>query len=135
MGLTNDKMFKRKPTGGLRLPWHKKRQYQRGRPAANTRVIINKAGTAAVKKNVDPRKVTMVRCRGGNYKLRALRLLYGNFAWAGINFSAKTSIFSVCYNSTSTELVRTNTLVKSCIVYVDATPFKAALERKEPTEA
>ncbi|CAL6006876.1 Ribosomal_protein S8 [Hexamita inflata] len=134
MGLTNDKMFKRKATGGLRMPWHKKRNYLMGRPAANTRVHIMKASAVpAAKKDVDPKKVTMIRCRGGNYKYRALRLLYGNFAWAGLNFSTKTSILSVCYNSTSNELVRTNTLVKSCIVYVDATPFKAAVE-KEVTE-
>eukprot|EP00703_Trepomonas_sp_PC1_P004539 JAP92067.1 Ribosomal protein S8 [Trepomonas sp. PC1] len=131
MGLTNDKMFKRRSTGGLRTPWHKKRNYQMGRPAANTRVHIMKASNTQVKKDVDPKKVTIIRCRGGNYKFRALRLLYGNFSWAGVNFSTKSSILSVCYNSTSNELVRTNTLVKSCIVYIDATPFKAALENKE----
>ena len=130
MGLTNDKMFKRKATGGLRMPWHKKRNYLMGRPAANTRVHIVKASTAATK-IVDPKKVTIIRTRGGNSKYRALRLLYGNFQWAGVNFSAKTTINSVCYNSTSNELVRTNTLVKSCIVYVDAAPFKEYIEKNE----
>ena len=114
------------------MPWHKKRSYLKGRPAANTRVFIMKASTAqGAKKDVDPKKVTIIRSRGGNHKFRALRLLYGNFAWAGVNFSAKSSILSVCYNCTNNELVRTNTLVKSCIVYVDATPFKAAAENKE----
>lgn len=135
MGITSDKMFKRKSTGALRMPWHKKRMYLHGRPAANTRVHVIKASNAQANKDNDPKKVTFVRCRGGNYKQRALRLLYGNFSWAGVNFNAKTSILSVCYNSTNNELVRTNTLVKSCIVYVDATPFKAALEKKEFTEA
>ena len=134
MGLTNDKMFKRRNTGGLRMPWHKKRMYLHGRPAANTRVHIVKASNAQTNKQQDPKKVTLIRCRGGNYKQRALRLLYGNFSWAGVNFNAKSSILSVCYNSANNELVRTNTLVKSCIVYIDATPFKAALEKKDVKE-
>ena len=66
--------------------------------------------------------------RGGGRKFRALRLHQGNFTWAGVNFSAKTTIKSVCYNSTSNELVRTNTLVKSCIVYIDPAPFKQFLD-------
>merc|ERR1711976_902259 len=33
-------------------------------------------------------------------------------------------IIDVVYNATSNELVRTKTLVKGCIVQVDATPFK-----------
>jgi len=36
----------------------------------------------------------------------------------------KTRILVVVYNSTSNELVRTNTLVKGSIVQIDATPFK-----------
>ena len=36
----------------------------------------------------------------------------------------KTRIISVEYNASSNELVRTQTLVKNCIVRVDATPFR-----------
>lgn len=124
MAVTCDKMFKRKVTGGLRLPWHKKRAYAAGRPAAMTKVHIVKSNNASdSEKNV--KKVKPIRCRGGNMKFRALRLSYGNFSWAGINVNSKSRIISVCYNSTSNELVRTNTLVKSCIVYIDPKPFEA----------
>lgn len=46
MAVTCDKMFKRKITGGLRLPWHKKRAYAAGRPAAMTKVHIVKSTNA-----------------------------------------------------------------------------------------
>lgn len=36
----------------------------------------------------------------------------------------KTNIINVVYNASSNELVRTNTLVKNAIIYVDSTPFK-----------
>ena len=36
----------------------------------------------------------------------------------------KTNIVNVVYNASSNELVRTNTLVKNAIIYVDAAPFK-----------
>lgn len=121
MGLTNDKMFKHKSTGGLRMPWHKKKYYQVARPAANTRLITEKQASEAVKG--DGSRVKYIRCRGGNRKYRALRLSHGIFSWSGVNSAHKAKILSVCYNSSSTELVRTNTLVKSCIVYVEAQPF------------
>ena len=33
------------------------------------------------------------------------------------------------YNASNNELVRTNTIVKGCIVSIDATPFKAWFEK------
>ena len=36
----------------------------------------------------------------------------------------KSKIVNVIYNAVSNELVRTNTLTKNTIVYVDATPFQ-----------
>lgn len=36
----------------------------------------------------------------------------------------KTRILEVVYNASNNELVRTNTLVKGCIVMIDATPFR-----------
>ena len=36
----------------------------------------------------------------------------------------KTRIVDVVYNASNNELVRTKTLVKNCIVLVDATPFR-----------
>lgn len=38
--------------------------------------------------------------------------------------SRKTRIIDVVYNASNNELVRTKTLVKNCIVLIDATPFR-----------
>lgn len=70
------------------------------------------------------RRVSPVRARGGNFKLRGLRLDTGNFAWATEAVAQRARILDVVYNATSNELVRTKTLVKNCIVVVDAAPFK-----------
>merc|ERR1712159_610096 len=71
-----------------------------------------------------PKRIHSVRCRGGNIKYRALRLDSGNFNWATEATTAKTRLLTVSYNASNNELVRTNTLVKNCIVQVDATPFR-----------
>jgi small subunit ribosomal protein S8e len=70
------------------------------------------------------KQVRSVRGRGGNFKHRALRVDVGNYTWASEAFSSKTRILDVVYNATNNELVRTKTLVKNCIVKVDATPFR-----------
>ena len=69
-------------------------------------------------------RVRALRVRGGNTKYRALRLESGNFAWGSETISRKTRIVNVVYNASNNELVRTNTLVKNCIVVIDATPFR-----------
>ena len=46
-----------------------------------------------------------------------------------IAFSAKTKILNIVYNASNNELVRTNTIVKGCIVSIDAAPFKAWFEK------
>jgi small subunit ribosomal protein S8e len=110
MGISRDSTHKRRKTGGKRIPMRKKRQFEMGRPAANTRL--------------GPKRIHSVRCRGGNIKYRALRLDAGNFNWATEATTAKTRLLTVLYNASNNELVRTNTLVKNCIVQVDATPFR-----------
>ena len=77
--------------------------------------------------------MTKVRVHGGNIKRRALRLDTGNFIWQTAGKGASAQIKSVCYNSTSNELVRTNTLVKSCICWVDATPFTSVANIDDET--
>uniref|UniRef100_A0A7N5K7V6 40S ribosomal protein S8 n=1 Tax=Ailuropoda melanoleuca TaxID=9646 RepID=A0A7N5K7V6_AILME len=67
MGISRDNWHKRRKTGGKRKPYHKKRKYELGRPAANTKI--------------GPRRIHTVRVRGGNKKYRALRLDVGNFSW------------------------------------------------------
>lgn len=68
--------------------------------------------------------VRPVRVRGGNIKHRALRLETGNFSWGSEGYSSKARILNVVYNASNNELVRTNTLVKGCIVQIDSTPFR-----------
>jgi small subunit ribosomal protein S8e len=57
-------------------------------------------------------------------KWRALRLDTGNYSWGSEALTRKTRILDVVYNASNNELVRTQTLVKSAIVQVDAAPFK-----------
>ena len=116
MGISRDSRHKRRLTGG-RMPIHKKkRQFEAGRPPANTRL-----GDTRVRK---------VRTRGGNTKYRALRLNTGNFTWASENVALKTKILNVVYNASNNELVRTNTLVKNTIVRLDSAPFKKYLVKQ-----
>lgn len=111
MSISRNSRHKRRATGG-RMPVHKKkRQFEMGRMATNTKLSSNK-------------KVTLVRGRGGNFKHRALRVDTGNFAWGSEAIARKTRVIDVVYNATNNELVRTKTLVKNCIVRIDATPFR-----------
>merc|ERR1712205_110428 len=112
MGISRDSLHKRRATGGKQKPWRKKRKYELGRQPANTKLSSNVT-------------VRQVRCRGGNIKHRALRLDTGNFSWGTENCTRKTRILDVVYNASNNELVRTNTLVKSAVVVVDAAPFRA----------
>ncbi|KAL9271622.1 Small ribosomal subunit protein eS8-like protein [Drosera capensis] len=91
--------------------WRKKRKYELGRQPANTKLSSNKT-------------VRRVRVRGGNVKWRALRVDTGNYSWGTEAVTRKTRVLDVVYNASNNELVRTQTLVKSAIVQVDAAPFK-----------
>ena len=111
MGINRDSRHKRRLTGG-RMPIHKKkRAFEKARPVSNTKLVPDAA------------RIRRVRVRGGNFKFRALRLKEGNFNWASEAVTRKTRILNVVYNASNNELVRTNTLVKNCIVQIDATPF------------
>merc|ERR1712196_443779 len=115
MGISRDSFHKRRKTGGKLTPWRMNRKFELGRPSAMTKI--------------GQKRIRTVRCRGGNLKYRALRLDTGNFSWATESVTRKTRILNVVYNSTNNELVRTNTLVKSGIVQIDATPFKQWYEQ------
>ena len=94
------------------MPIHKKkRQFEMGRVPAMTKLM-------------GPKRVRAVRGRGANYKFRALRIDTGNFSWGSEAITKKTKILDVVYNATNNELVRTKTLVKNCIVQIDANPFR-----------
>ncbi|KAL5711714.1 40S ribosomal protein [Ranunculus cassubicifolius] len=111
MGISRDSMHKRRATGGKKKAWRKKRKYELGRQPANTKLSSNKT-------------VRRIRVRGGNVKWRALRLDTGNFSWGSEAVTRKTRLLDVVYNASNNELVRTQTLVKSAIVQVDAAPFR-----------
>ena len=115
MGISRDSRHKRAATGAKRAHYRKKRKFELGRQAANTKI-----GT---------KKVHSIRVRGGNVKFRALRLESGNFAWGTQSTTSKARIVRVVYNASNNELVRTNTLVKGCIVEIDAVPFRQWYER------
>ena len=103
-------MHKRRHTGGKRHSSTKKRKFLLARPAANTKL--------------GERRIRDVRTRGGNHKTRALRLDVGNFSWGSEVCTRKARILDVVYNASNNELVRTKTLVKGCIVSIDAHPFQ-----------
>ena len=93
------------------MPVHKKkRHFEMGRVPTMTKL--------------GPKKVTLVRGRGGNFKHRALRIDAGTFSWGSESVSRKARVVDVVYNATNNELVRTKTLVKNAIVRIDATPFR-----------
>ena len=87
-------------------------RYELGRQPANTKLSSH----------VD---VRVVRCRGGNKKVRALRLDHGNFSWGSENVTRKARILDVCYNASNNELVRTKTLVKGAVIAIDASEFRS----------
>ena len=110
MGITRSSKTKHRLTGG-RMPVHrKKRKFEMGRQPSMTKL--------------GDQKVVRVRGRGSGYKYRALKLNEGNFMWVSEGVSRKCKILEVLYNASNNELVRTQTLVKNCIVSVDPTPFK-----------
>jgi small subunit ribosomal protein S8e len=110
MSISRDSQHKRTKTGGRPVYLRKKRKFELGRQPAMT-----KLGT---------RSVHLVRGRYGIMKHRALRLETGNFAWASEASACKTRILNVVYNASNNELVRTNTLVRGCVVVIDAAPFR-----------
>ncbi|KAF9230701.1 ribosomal protein S8e/ribosomal biogenesis NSA2 [Melanogaster broomeanus] len=110
MGISRSSRHKRSATGAQRAHYRKKRKFELGRQPASTKL--------------GPKRIHSVRVRGGNLKYRALRLESGNFAWASEHTTRKTRIIGVVYNASNNELVRTNTLVKSAIIQIDATPFR-----------
>jgi len=110
MGISRDSRHKRSATGAQRAHYRKKRKFESGRQAAMTKL--------------GAKRIHTVRTRGGNEKHRALRLESGNYAWGSEHTTRKTRIIGVVYNASNNELVRTNTLVKACIVQIDAAPFR-----------
>ncbi|AEA39044.1 40S ribosomal protein S8 (nucleomorph) [Cryptomonas paramecium] len=117
MVISRDKCHKRKLTGGKKNFWRKKKKHNAGRQFIGTKIGL--------------KHIAIIRVRGGNFKKRALYLEKGNFSWISYNITKKSKIISVVYNSSNNEFVRTNTLVKSSIVYIDVTPFRNVFQEKK----
>ncbi|KAJ1897292.1 ribosomal protein S8A [Kickxella alabastrina] len=117
--ISRDSRHKRSHTGAKRAQYRKKRKFELGRQAANTKL--------------GAKRIHEVRVRGGNKKFRAMRLEAGTYSWGSESISRSTRIVSVVYNASNNELVRTNTLVKGAIVQIDATPFRQWYENRYAT--
>merc|ERR1712225_190277 len=65
----------------------------------------HEAGRQPAMTKLGARRIHPVRTRGGNLKHRALRLESGNYAWGSEHTTRKT-------------------LVKGCVVQIDAAPFR-----------
>ncbi|KAI9712768.1 MAG: 40S ribosomal protein [Bogoriella megaspora] len=110
MGISRDSRHKRSATGAKRAKYRKKRAFEKGRQPAQTRI--------------GAKRIHLVRTRGGNRKFRALRLDSGNYSWGSEGIARKVRVIGVVYHPSNNELVRTNTLTKSAVVQIDATPFR-----------
>jgi len=110
MGISRDSRHKRAHTGAKRAHFRKKRAFELGRQSTHTRI--------------GPKRIHLVRVRGGNLKHRGIRLDSGNFSWGSEGIAKKTRVIVVSYHPSNNELVRTNTLTKSAIVQIDAAPFR-----------
>ena len=120
MSISRNSRHKRRATGG-RMPVHKKkRKFEMGRVPSMTK-IGNK-------------RVIFIRGRGGNIKTRALKNDHGNFSWGSEAISCKTRVMDTVYNATNNELVRTKTLVKNTIVFIDSAPFRTWYLKKYDVE-
>ncbi|KAI9888445.1 MAG: ribosomal protein S8A [Vezdaea aestivalis] len=110
MGISRDSRHKRSATGAKRAYYRKKRAFEAGRQPANTKI--------------GPKRIHVVRTRGGNQKFRALRVDSGNFSWGSEGVAKKVRVIVVVFHPSNNELIRTNTLTKSAVVQIDATPFR-----------
>ncbi|GAM38163.1 40S ribosomal protein [Talaromyces pinophilus] len=90
MGISRDSRHKRSATGAKRATYRKKRAFEKGRQPANTRI--------------GPKRVHLVRTRGGNTKYRGLRLDSGNFSWGSEGISRKVRVIVVAFHPSNNEL-------------------------------
>lgn len=110
MGLSKSSRHKRTKTGAFRSIFCKKRKFNMARQPSNTKI--------------GEERLQHLRCRGGNMKIRALRLNSGNFTCKTHGFTCKARISQVMYHPSSNELMRTNTLTRGAVVKLDSQRFK-----------
>lgn len=146
MGISRDSRHKRSATGAKRSHYRKKRygddaaqwSIDFGRTGETYRYIPSlqtsydystfyrafEKGRQPANTRIGPKRIHLVRTRGGNQKFRGLRLESGNFSWGSEGIARKVRVIVVAYHPSNNELVRTNTLTKSAVVQVDAAPFR-----------
>ena len=85
-GISRDSWHKRRKTGGKRTPIRKKRKFELGRPAANTKVLTAICYPVCSRffLQLGVKRIHVVRCRGGSKKYRGLRLDHGNYSWGSV---------------------------------------------------
>lgn len=120
MGINNSGNHKRTKSGAKTGKFCKKRKNRVGRQPSNTKV--------------GERRIAEVRVRGGNKKMRALRLNSGSFRLISANFTSDSAIEQVVYHPSCNELMRTNTLTKSAVVKISSAPFVEELEKCDLAE-
>ena len=117
MGINNCGRDKRAKSGAKRVHMQKKRKNMMGRQPSNTRI--------------GDERVRQIRVRGGNTKMRGLRLNSGDFTFHSTGTTLPTRIEKVVYHPSCNELMRTNTLTKSSVVRIAAEPFASEIEKAD----
>lgn len=115
MGINNSGNHKRTKSGAKMGKFCKKRKNRMGRQPSHTKI--------------GERRVTEVRVRGGNKKMKALRLNSGSFRLVSADFSSESAIEQVVYHPSCNELMRTNTLTRSAVVRISSAPFVEELAK------
>ncbi|KCZ74591.1 ribosomal protein S8.e, partial [Anncaliia algerae PRA109] len=97
--------------------YRKKRKYELARQPANTKIGES--------------KVTRIRVRGGNTKMRALKVNSGVFSLKSKKIALKSSFNQVMYHPSSNELMRTNTITKGAVVRINESSLKEKVDLEE----
>ena len=63
-----------------------------------TKHVTNPHSRQPANTRIGPKRVHLVRTRGGNRKFRALRLDTGNFSWGSEAITRKTRVIGVVYH-------------------------------------
>lgn len=95
-------LHKRKPTGGRRRPYRKKRRYERGEDPVYT--ILGE------------RKFKEKRARGGNVKYALIADLYANVTDPDKKISKKVKILRVIKNPANKDLERRGVITRGAVI-------------------
>lgn len=98
-------LHKRKPTGGKKRPYRKKRRYERGRDPALT--------------VIDERRIRIKRVRGGRVKYSLASDLYANVIDTETGVCKKVKILRVIANKANRDYERRGVITKGAIIEVE----------------